>query len=90
MELDRLLRSDLSYRPERDDPVTFANQVLRDEPWDVAAEIMRLLATRAIPAFRLGADWRFRRSDVEKCIQDRTVTTSEIKLPSLGRKTKHW
>jgi hypothetical protein len=34
----------MNYRPERDDPVTFANQVLRDEPWPVAAEIMRAVA----------------------------------------------
>jgi hypothetical protein len=28
---------------------------------------------RAIPAFRLGSDWRFRRSDLEKWIDDQTI-----------------
>jgi excisionase family DNA binding protein len=35
--------------------------------------IRRLLANRAIPGFRLGADWRFRRSDIDKWIEDRTL-----------------
>jgi excisionase family DNA binding protein len=44
--------------------------------------ISRLLAKRAIPAFRLGigvaSDWRFRRSDLDKWIKDQTVVVSEI------------
>jgi excisionase family DNA binding protein len=41
--------------------------------------IHRLLGKRAIPAFRLGSDWRFSRSDLQKWIDDRTVVVSEIK-----------
>ena len=39
--------------------------------------IYRLLAKGAFPAFRLGSDWRFRRSDVDKWIDDRTIVVSE-------------
>jgi excisionase family DNA binding protein len=30
--------------------------------------IYRLLKNRKIPAFRLGSDWRFRRTDIEKWV----------------------
>jgi excisionase family DNA binding protein len=36
------------------------------------AIIYRLLRQRKIPAFRLGDAWRFRRSDIEKWIEEMT------------------
>jgi len=33
----------------------------------------RLVHSGTLPAFRLGGDWRFRRSDIEKWIADRQV-----------------
>jgi excisionase family DNA binding protein len=44
--------------------------------------ILRLLRKRAIPGFRLGGEWRFTRSDVDKWIDDRTVVVSEIEPPA--------
>jgi excisionase family DNA binding protein len=43
------------------------------------ATIYRLLNSRQIPAFRLGSDWRFRRSDIEQWISDK-----EAKLEDAG------
>jgi excisionase family DNA binding protein len=40
--------------------------------------IGHLARQRVIPAFRLGSDWRFRRSDLEKWIDGETVVVSEI------------
>jgi excisionase family DNA binding protein len=51
--------------------------------------VYRLLAKGAIPAFRLGSDWRFRRSDLDKWIDSQTVVTSETKRPPRGPKPKH-
>lgn len=39
--------------------------------------ISRLLGKRAIPAFRLGSDWRFRRADIDKWIENKSVVVSE-------------
>ncbi len=39
----------------------------------VPQTIYRLLTKGAIPAFRIGSDWRFRRSDIDKWIEDQTV-----------------
>jgi excisionase family DNA binding protein len=35
--------------------------------------IYRMAVNGKIPAFRLGADWRFRRSDIEQWISNRRV-----------------
>ena len=37
--------------------------------------IYRLLGNGAIPAFRLGADWRFRRADIEQWIKEQAVVS---------------
>ncbi len=37
------------------------------------SSIYRLLKQRQIPAFRLGTDWRFRRSDIDRWIDASTV-----------------
>jgi excisionase family DNA binding protein len=39
--------------------------------------IYRLLSKRAIPAFRFGRDWRSRRSDIDKWIENKSVVASE-------------
>jgi len=39
--------------------------------------ISRLLGKRAIPAFRLASDWRFRRADIDKWIENKSVVVSE-------------
>lgn len=36
--------------------------------------LYRYLRTRQIPAFKLGKEWRFVRSDLEQWIRDRTRT----------------
>jgi excisionase family DNA binding protein len=38
--------------------------------------LYRYLQTRQIPAFKLGKEWRFVRSDLEQWIRDRTRTTA--------------
>ena len=48
--------------------------------------IYRLLRKRAIPGFRLGGDWRFRRSDVDKWIESRTIRASETEPEPTKRK----
>lgn len=50
--------------------------------------IRRLLAERAIPAFQLGSNWRFRRSDLDKWIDAQTVIASESEPKRKGRKRK--
>jgi excisionase family DNA binding protein len=53
--------------------------------------ILRLLAKRAIPGFRLGGGWRFWRSDVDKWIESRTFRASETEpepTKQKGRKPK--
>ena len=37
--------------------------------------LYRYLRSRQIPAFKLGKEWRFVRSDLEQWIRDRTRTT---------------
>ena len=37
--------------------------------------LYRYLRSRKIPAFKLGKEWRFVRSDLEQWIRDRTRTT---------------
>jgi len=37
--------------------------------------LYRYLQNRQIPAFKLGKEWRFVRSDLERWIRDRTRTT---------------
>ena len=39
------------------------------------AQLYRYLQSRQIPAFKLGKEWRFVRSDLEQWIRDRTRTT---------------
>jgi excisionase family DNA binding protein len=52
--------------------------------------LQRLLAKRAIRAFRFGRAWRFRRSDLDEWIKDRTVVvTFETKRRPRGPKPKH-
>ena len=36
--------------------------------------LYRYLRNRQIPAFKLGKEWRFVRSDLEQWIRDRTIT----------------
>lgn len=38
--------------------------------------LYRYLRSRQIPAFKLGKEWRFVRSDLEQWIRDRTRTTA--------------
>ena len=38
--------------------------------------LYRYLQSRQIPAFKLGKEWRFVRSDLEQWIRDRTRTTA--------------
>ena len=38
----------------------------------------RLVKTAGLPAFTLGSDWRFRRSDVDQWIENNSVVVSEI------------
>lgn len=40
--------------------------------------LYRYLRSRQIPAFKLGKEWRFVRSDLEQWIRDRTRATSDI------------
>jgi len=42
--------------------------------------IYRLLSKRAIPAFRLGSDWRFMRSDIDNWIENKTIGVSGTEL----------
>jgi excisionase family DNA binding protein len=46
--------------------------------------VQRLVTKRAIPAFRFGRAWRFRRSDLGKWIKDRTVVASQAELGTLS------
>ena len=46
-----------------------------------SATISRLLAKRAIPAFRFGHGWRFRHSDLEKWIEKQHVEPAESGRP---------
>jgi excisionase family DNA binding protein len=50
--------------------------------------IYRLLAKRAIPAFRLGSDWRFIRSDIDKWIENKSVVVSETEPEDERKKGK--
>ena len=51
--------------------------------------VYRLIKTRGLPAFRLGGDFRIRRSDLEKWIAQQHVpageSSSNDKLPGKGR-----
>ena len=40
--------------------------------------LYRYLRSRQIPAFKLGKEWRFVRSDLEQWIRDRTRTTIDM------------
>ncbi len=46
--------------------------------------IYRLLRKRAIPGIRVG-DWRFRRLDIDKWIDDRTIVVGETE-PGLPKR----
>ena len=50
--------------------------------------IHRLLRQRAIPAFRLGSDWRLRRSDVDKWIDHQTTIAFEMEPGNEPKKGK--
>jgi excisionase family DNA binding protein len=50
--------------------------------------VYRLIKTAGLPAFRLGSDWRFRRSDLEKWIDGKTVVVSETKPGQEPKKGK--
>jgi excisionase family DNA binding protein len=50
--------------------------------------IRKLLHTRAIHAFRLGGEWRFRRSDVDKWMDHQTATAFEIEPGNEPKKGK--
>jgi excisionase family DNA binding protein len=39
--------------------------------------VYRLVRKEGLPAFKLGSDWRFRRSDVEKWVDDREGTPED-------------
>ena len=54
------------------------------------ATIYRFLARRDIPAFHLGSDWRFRRSDINAWIEAQYVSPKAEKIPAgrKGRKRK--
>lgn len=39
--------------------------------------IYRLIKHRSIPAFQLGADWRFHKPDIERWVRERTLNCSE-------------
>jgi excisionase family DNA binding protein len=45
--------------------------------------IYRLIKTKKIPAFKIGSDWRLRRSDIDDWIARQH---EDIGLPSRGRK----
>jgi len=49
--------------------------------------VYRLVKTRRLPAFRLGSDFRVRRSDLEKWIAERRVPARESKPTGNGRKS---
>ncbi|HLH75282.1 MAG TPA: helix-turn-helix domain-containing protein [Candidatus Binataceae bacterium] len=38
--------------------------------------IYRLIKHRSIPAFQLGADWRFHKPDIERWVRERTLNCS--------------
>jgi excisionase family DNA binding protein len=40
--------------------------------------IYRLLKNRQIPAFKLGFDWRFRRSNIDQWISDRQMKPKDV------------
>jgi len=48
--------------------------------------VHRLLMKRAISAFRLRRDWRFKRSDIDKWIKERTVVAPETEPKNEPRK----
>lgn len=51
--------------------------------------VYRFIKTRGLPAFRLGSDWRFRRSDLEKWIGQRSVLPEEPKTDEPSRRGRH-
>jgi len=64
-----------SFREEGVDPILTVSMVaeyLRCHP----STIYRLLASKKIPAFRLGSDWRFRKSAIEGWLKRATITVS--------------
>jgi excisionase family DNA binding protein len=47
--------------------------------------VYRLLRSGEFPGFRLGSDWRFRRSDIERWIMDRQVALDQSAPIKRGR-----
>jgi excisionase family DNA binding protein len=50
--------------------------------------IFRLLKKHEIPAFRVGSDWRFRRSDIEQWIHDREIKPKNHEYKLKGPRPK--
>ena len=48
--------------------------------------IYRLLKTKQIPAFKVGSDWRFRRSDIDAWIARLYETNTRVTPRGSGRK----
>jgi excisionase family DNA binding protein len=50
--------------------------------------VYRLLARHDFPAFRVGSDWRFHRSNIDKWIAAREVSPETEKMLAPGRRRK--
>lgn len=51
--------------------------------------IYNLLEQRKLPGFKVGSNWRFRKEDIDKWIEDGKVTANEEAKKSLERKRKN-
>jgi len=51
--------------------------------------IYSLLEQRKLPGFKVGSNWRFRKEDIDKWIEDGKVTVNEGAKKPLERKRKN-
>lgn len=50
--------------------------------------VYRLAATRKLPSFKVGANWRFKRADIEKWIAGQMEEATSDETPKGGQKAK--
>ncbi len=50
--------------------------------------VYRLAATRKLPSFKVGANWRFKRADIERWIAGQMEETASNETSKSGQKSK--